>query len=293
MSNMREGWKVWTHDRRSPIQGGKSVWDGTYPTTLATVPLDTSDAECGFSGWHYCADLATALRIGGMWPGGWPALYTQVVGSEDAIERGGKRRASSLVLRRQASEAEIAEAVLRFSAVFGPHAATMAAEQLAWCEALARPLRDDTTVEAGLREALSARGLAWAVKRYKTARAARDVWNTRAIRAAWAAWDARDASDVRAAWDVWAVWDVGAVRSAWNAWDVWAVWDVGDVRSAWNAKAAWDALTVQYASLMGWVSVPRDLLTQGIRDAYRNGLDAALPTGPDELGYAMVEEAPQ
>ena len=280
MSNIYEGWKVWTHDRRSPIQGGGPVWDGTYPAILPTVPLDTSDAECGSSGWHYCADLAEALRIGGMWPGGWPALYTQVVGSEDAIERGGKRRASSLVLRRQASEAEIAEAVLRFSAVFGPHAATMAAEQLAWCEALARPLRDDTTVEAGLREALSARGLAWAVKRYKTARAARDVWTARA------AWDAWDASDVRAAWAVWAVWDTRNARA------VWAAWDIRDVRAVGGAKAAWDALTVQYASLMGWVSVPRDLLTRGIRNAYRNGLDVALPTGPDELGYAMIEEVP-
>lgn len=37
------------------------------------------------------------------------------------------------------------------------------------------------------------------------------------------------------------------------------------------------------------ISVDLDYLTHGIRDAYANGLATALPTGENELGWAMVE----
>jgi hypothetical protein len=59
-----------------------------------------------------------------------------------------------------------------------------------------------------------------------------------------------------------------------------------DARAAW---AAWAALTLTYASANAWVKHPANLLTVGIRDAYRSGLEIAVPTGPDELGWAMAE----
>ena len=133
---------------------------------------------------------------------------------------------------------------------------------------------------------LEHRGLDWHLKRYERADAAWDAW---AARAAWDVRDAWDASAVRApsaAWDAWAAsaaWDAWAARAAWATWATLATLDA---RAAWGA---WDALTVFYASLMGWVEHPADLLTVGLRDAYEYGLGIALPTGPSELGWAMDE----
>lgn len=61
--DIRHGWKVYTSDRRPPVRGGDPVWSGTLPHTLAPVTLDTGRDECA-PGYHYCADLADALRIG-------------------------------------------------------------------------------------------------------------------------------------------------------------------------------------------------------------------------------------
>jgi len=49
-------------------------------------------------------------------------------------------------------------------------------------------------------------------------------------------------------------------------------------------------LTRQYAGLMGWVENPA-LLATGIREAYGAGLAIAVPTGPNELGWAMEDPA--
>lgn len=81
---------------------------------------------------------------------------------------------------------------------------------------------------------------------------------------------ARAAMDARAAWDAW------AARDAW---------------AAWAARAAGDALAWRYAALMGWVEGDPAKLTVGRIDAYRYGAAFILPTGPNELGYAMTEEA--
>ena len=75
------GWKVFTNNGRSPIQGGDPVWDGTLPYDLPPVRLDTSDAECA-EGWNYCNSLAAALRISGLWPDGRPSLAVQVEPAE-------------------------------------------------------------------------------------------------------------------------------------------------------------------------------------------------------------------
>lgn len=64
-------------------------------------------------------------------------------------------------------------------------------------------------------------------------------------------------------------------------------WDARAARDAWAARAAWAALTVEYAAPQEWTKDDPLLLTTGIRDAYLLGLGIALPTGPNELGWAM------
>jgi len=46
-------------------------------------------------------------------------------------------------------------------------------------------------------------------------------------------------------------------------------------------------LTTFFAVKKGWISIPADRHTIGIRDAYAAGLEIAIPTGPSELGWAM------
>ena len=273
--DVRDGWKVLTHDWRSPLQGGDPLGPPPPPVLLPTVKLDTGGQECA-PGWNYCADAATALRIAGLWPTGRPSVLLRVRAASDAIARGEKRRASTLTLTRLATEAETADAIQSLSAPFAPHAETMTREQLAWRAALARPRFDPAEVEASLALALSARALPWRLEQYpaawaaRAAGAARDARAAGAARDAWAAWDARDA---------WAAW---AARDAWDAWDA---------RDAWAAWAAWAALTIVYVRLMGWQAGEPDQYTVGIRDAYSAGLGVALPTGPATLGWAM-EPAP-
>ncbi len=197
--NTRSGWKILTHDLRSPIQGGEPVFVGELPTTLAAVALDTSGVECG-AGWNYSADLATAFGIAGLWPNGRPSRAFLVEASDDAIERGDKRRASSLTLVREASDAEIRDGVAAFSArYFGAHTERMTTEQLEWRRALARPRREPAAVSAHLQTAVVTRGLSWSLKEYDSCKAA---WDARA------AWDVRAARAARAAWAAWAALEV-------------------------------------------------------------------------------------
>ena len=60
-------------------------------------------------------------------------------------------------------------------------------------------------------------------------------------------------------------------------------------RDAWDARDARAALTVDFAARQKWITHPGDLLTVGIRDAYSCGLEVAIPTEPDVLGWAMRE----
>ena len=245
---MQHAYKVFTHDLRPPVQGGAPVWIGTLPHALPVVAVDASTEECA-GGWNACAQPEDALRIAGLWPNGRPSRLFRVETDEDVVSRGDKLRASTWTITAEVSESDIAAHVLAMSKPFGTHAQVMADEQMAWRCALGRPEHDADIVEQSLALALNARGLDWQLKRFDDAR---DAWD------AWDAWDARDA---RAAW------------AAWAAWDAWA---------------ARDALTVQYAARMGWIKHDPYLLTDGLRDAYEYGLAIALPTGPNELGWAMA-----
>jgi hypothetical protein len=250
-----EGYKVWTHDYRSPIQGGDPVWDGVVPCELPVVELDRSAEECA-AGWNWCRTPLEAVTVAGLWRDGWPCVLTRIEPAGAVVERDAKCRSEGL---RIVERLPIRPVVRDLSAAFGEHAAVMEAAQLEWYEALGRPQHDAEAVERELRAAMEARGLGWSLRQYPTAWAARDAWAVRAARAAWAAWGARNA---------WAAW---GARDAWDAWD------------------AWDALTLRYAALMGWVDHPPDLLTTGIIDAYRHGLATALPTAPETLGWASVD----
>jgi hypothetical protein len=278
-------YKVLTHDFRPPLQGGEPIWDGvTLPFTLPQVALDTTDDECA-AGWNCCACLLDALKLTGFWRSGRPVVPLVVEPSPDLVTRGTKSRASQLTIVRRATGAEIADAITDFSAVFGEHAAVMAAEQIAWYEALGRPLHDEAAVEAGLRAALAARGLGdWRLERHADAGAA---WAARA------AWAATDAWADRAAWAATDAWDAGAARSAWAAMDAMAAWAVWDATDAWAARAAWAdraaraALVVKLTALRKWIDCPPDRDTIGIREAYRHGLAVAIPTAMGVLGWAM------
>jgi hypothetical protein len=255
------GYKILTHDYRSPIQGGVPVWDGRdLPFTLPTVRLDTSEADCA-AGWNYTSDLATALRISGFWPDGRPAACFVVEPSADAIERGDKRRCSQLTLIRRCSDDEIRAAIADFSkSRFGDLAARMIESQCAWFEALARPEYDLNRVQKELGRALAARALPWSLKQFA------DAWDARG------AWDARDA------WGAW---------GAWDAWGAWGAWDARDAWDAWDARDARDALIVEFVALKGWITLEASKLTTGLRDAYKHGLAIALPVAKDTLGWAM------
>lgn len=68
----------------------------------------------------------------------------------------------------------------------------------------------------------------------------------------------------------------------------WAAWATRDAWATWDARDARDALTQFFVGAQNWVESPRDFLTAGIRDAYANGLELALPTEKDVLGYALA-----
>ena len=256
MTNLYDGYKVFTHDGRPPFRGGDPVWDGkTVPYEIHAPHLDTSLSECG-AGINYCASIEQAWQIAGMWPTGRPSVVVRVEASKDAIERGNKRRCSQLTVIERCGEPELRAALLRFSSLFGEHAQTMADSQWEWMVAFERSRRNVRDVERGLRTALKIRELDWKLKRFDTTREAREAWVAREARGAWGAWE------------------------AWEAWEA---------REAREARGAWGALTVQYAALKGWTKQDPLLLTTGIRDAYVAGLEMVLPTGPKELGWVMVK----
>ena len=259
------GYKILTHDYRSPIQGGLPLWDGhTLPVDLPRVECDAGPDECA-AGWNFVADedLAHGFALVGLWPTGRPSIVLRVEAGPDAICRGRKCRSARLRLIEPATDAVIDAAIDQLCAPF-PHGAAIAEETRRWRAALARPAYDPRRVEMALGEALAARGLSWSLRRFADSR---DAW---AARAAWAA--GGDAWAARAAWDAWAA---GAAGAAWAARDAGAAWDAGA------------GLVVFAARSTGWVAGDPLLLTTGLRDAYAAGLELALPTRPGELGWTM------
>ena len=248
-----KGFKFFTHDLRSPLQGGEPVWDGKTPFELPKTKLDISGSDCG-EGWNFVEDIQTGLPIVGLWPNGRPSRIFEVAALGAVVKRSNKIRTDRLMVLKETSDSKINKAIGIFSKKhFGTFAKEMTKEQIKWRLALSRPMLHEEKVEENLREVLDVRGLKdWKLKKDEAAR------------------DARDARDARAAWDAW------AARAAWDARAAWAAWD------AWDA---WDALLVFYTSKNKWIKYEPDYLTRGIREAYMNGLEIAIPTGPKELGW--------
>lgn len=260
-----KGYKVFTHDLCSPIQGGAPVWTGEVPHELPTVELDKWHDECA-AGWNFTHDIKTGLFIAGLWPNGRPSRIFSVEATGTVVERGNKIRSDKVTIISEVSEEDICTAIHDFSFCFKNYQKHMTESQIAWRRALGRPHHDEGKIQERLEEALAVRGLAWKLKRFESARAT------------WAAKDAWAARDTWAAWDTWATWDTWA---AWVAKDIqgqdWAPWAAMDARAA---------LMVEFASLMSWVSTSPDYLTRGLRSAYENGLELIIPTGRNELGWS-------
>jgi hypothetical protein len=291
-------WKILTNDFRPPLQGGNALCDGkTWPVKLPKVHLDRSDSECGIKGgWHFCRTIEAGLLIAGLWRTGRPSSIVLVEPHGDIIERGDKLRAETLTLLRVASDDEIRAALMAFSKPFGKYQKVMSEEQWLWRQALGRPVRNRDAVYEGVTVALRARSLDWKIKEYPTERDAWDAWavwaawDARAARAAWAARDAWDAWAARAARDAWAAWSARDSWAPWDAWDAWDAWAARDARDAWAAWDAWAALMVQFSARSGWIIHPFECLTVGIRDAYLNGLQIAIPTSKHELGIVIAKD---
>jgi len=277
-------YKCFTHDLRPPVRGGDPVWPGTLPHTLPPIAVDESSAACA-AGWSACALASDAIRIGGLWPDGRPSRLFRVETEAQVFSRGDKLRASTWNI---VEEIRADDAIREMSAkAFAERADVMAAEQLAWRVALARPRRDVAAVEAGLSNALAIRGLDWTLRPFESAWTA---WDARSR----GAWDAMGASAARAARTAWGAWDAMGARTAWGAWTAWDARSRGawDAMGASAARAASLALLVHYAALRSCGDRRADTYTMGARDAYSAGLEVAIPVGPNELGWAMAEGPP-
>lgn len=251
-----------------------SIWDGTLGMVLPEQSVDRSEA-----GWNFCRDLAPAFRIVGLWPDGWPSVALRVETVGEVVERGDKCRASRLRIIAPCEESEVEGAIRDLSEPFAPYQEEMVQEQIAWRVALSRPKLDEGEIQRHLRTALQVRGLAdWSLRQYPIKD---DAWGSRD---AWGSWCSRDAWAFLGAQ---AAWDALVPRDALAALDAWAP---RSPRSAWGAWNAWTALIVQYAGLQGWVFAQANLLTVGIRDAYRHGLNLVSPTGPQELSWVAIEK---
>jgi hypothetical protein len=280
---MTEYYKIFTNDFRSPIQGGKPIFNGVVPCVLPEVPLDQSPRKCG-KGWNFCQSAHTTFRVAGLWPDGWPSRLYRVKPIGEIITRGDKCRAAQIKILEQIVDVE--PYVLRLSEPFGKHAEKMCKHQMMWRKALSRPFRDEKLVEEGLARTLETRDLQWVLKRFsdvfavRTSRALWEVKNAWDAQGAWIPGDTRSAWAIRASMDAWATGDAIAAKNAWAARNIWAAGAAGDAGAA---------LSTFYAATMGWIDRPPELLTIGIREAYFNGLGIVMPTGPNELGWAMVD----
>lgn len=241
------------------------------------------------------AEPHTALRWGGLWPDGRPSRLVSLRSHGELELRGPRAYATKLDVVGLVNPAEPLETL---SAVFDELSAEMAAEQAAWRKALRRDGRDVDFVRAALDVTLAARGLKlWGVRQFPSVEALRDEIDP----AAFYTWGAVHAQASFEQWQKEAAEDEiyeKALRTAWTAWYSQDFWDDEDVAAdpganadvRWDVWDAWAALTVFYAVEEGWVHLPSDVMTRGLRDAYAAGLGMAAPIQPGVLGFAMFDE---
>jgi len=296
-----QGFRCFTSDLRLPNYGGEPVWYGDLPVVLTSdrlAQLKSVDSEKAFRPWwDLTLTLSDALSLGGLWPDGRSsAVFKAEAEEEDILERHADGWAvSKLRILKPVSREEIALAVAELSQVFGQHQRAMARSQLKWRQALSQPKRDPSLVQKGLEDALKRRGLSrWTTRQYLSASA---VWNE------WASWAPGEI--IRAYQGINDWYSLAVYKIASDCWNKWAAYTTEDnqavrkVVSAWlsrevflnessKADEAYGALVFTFAALQGWVEVPPDYLTVGLREAYYHGLALVWPTGPKELGWAMA-----
>lgn len=169
---------------------------------------------------------------------------------------------------------------------FGHVADEMAQEQIAWMKSLRRPVYDARAVPLSLETAIRARLVKsqFALRRFGCLDDVTEARNAFVNRSESTAWEADTEWD---SWSgaAWMEWEDKDRESAWEAADAWAGEDRASLEClpAWHA---WDALLVSHARLRGWTTQPD--LSVGLRDAYRYGLEVAIPTGRNELGWTMA-----
>jgi hypothetical protein len=207
------------------------------------------------------------------------------------------RRASELTITAVCTDDEI-RAAMREIVSWSRTADELVEEQWAWYVALGRPSSEETRVVEGLQAALADRQLDWTLRRFESAE---DAWASRAGELAWALLNGRTANHDEPPGPTWrgslggpsaGLWPepIEIANFTFHAWEAqWDRWDPWDVYVANQAKHALS----RYMSLSGgWFTDKTAAnLSVGIRDAYYHGLAVAVPTGSNELGYAMDSRA--
>lgn len=239
-----------------------------------------------------CAEPSDALRWGGLWPDGYPSRLVKVQADGELTLDGMRAFAPAFDVIGLVNPAD---ALADFSKVFVDLEEEMYAEQHAWRRALRRDGNDEDRVRELLDLTLHARGLKlWGVQRFASVEQLRTAVDP----AAFYTWGAVHAQAAFEQWRDEAVQDPAyetSLRSAWTAWYLQDFWDDPDIAAdpdsnaevRWDVWDAWAALTVYYTVEEGWVELPADVLSRGLREAYGAGLGMAAPVGSGVLGYAM------
>ena len=281
--------KVLTHDLRPPLQGGAPLFkEGQIPFKLPKVLVDKSSKECSF-GWNACRTPEQALHITSLWPDGHLARLFKVEVEDDLIvERGNKVRFPSGTLTEEITD--LTEVLNKLHEPLGDIQEDLTQEVLKWIEALKRPNQDPDSVEACLQEALKARGLqGWKLERYRSIDAMHDC-RIRNI-------NRHLSTDMRPTWQAWESHATSVARQAWESVNICHPPKhlgglKGDLLGIWSGTNVWPALMFWVAARKGWLEEGTPcwdpmLLTTGLRDAYRNGLDLVLPIRTKTLGWVM------
>ena len=237
---------------------------------------------------------ADALRHDGLWPGGHTSRLWKLTTDVESVEKHGERALASMW--RVVEAIDVKPSLREVSDVFVDFEDEMLEEQLLWRRALERPRQDAELVETLLEQAVEARGLKyWSLKRLserelrRTPIHARSMytWSAHAALKAWQAWDVESRDDE--AYDV-------ARRAAWTLWyhpTPWDAFDVADQEPGWDDVSpecwdAWVSLSVYYTASCGFIELPAEAFTAGIRTAYHHGLALIRPIEQGVLGWAMT-----
>ena len=239
---------------------------------------------------HVATSPTEALRLGGLWPGGRPSMLYRLETEDEVTRVGEHAEAASWTVLAAIPPRDHLASLTRELVDFEKEALS---EQLEWRKALGRPNNDPAKVEQSLRLAMKRRGLKnWRLKRAPSSSWLRQqpvepsamyTWSGHATISAWEAWD-REA-DEDEAYDK-------ARRVAWSLWydptpfDHEDAFNLGGVEVTPEVWDAWTALVVFYTAEQGWLELPAQSFTAGIREAYEHGLALAKPLERGVLSWA-------